>query len=61
MIGVDPQLVPTRQQRFGSCLEVVEDHGEVTTVSTWRLEPSADAPQISYGYDRQLSEPNQRC
>jgi len=24
MIRVDPHLVPTRQQRFGSCVEIVE-------------------------------------
>ncbi len=41
-------------------IEFVEYHGEVTTVSTCRFKPNADAPQRSYGYDRQLSEPNQR-
>jgi len=60
MIRVDPHVVPTRLQRFGSCIEVVEYHGEVATVSTCRFKPNADAPQRSYGHDRQLSEPNQR-
>jgi hypothetical protein len=34
MIGVEPNLVPTRQQCFGSCIEIVKHHGEVPASSS---------------------------
>lgn len=60
MIRVDPHLVPTRQQRFGPGIEIVEQHGEVTAISAGRFEADTHASKSTDGHDRQLSEPNQR-